>query len=83
MRIYFVASEQSDHQVFAEALQDHELHFVSELKDVEINSVEAVKRINQTTLENHQRFLSWSAGKRGRQNDCGGKPLPMIRPLLL
>ena len=36
MRIYFVASEQSDHQVFAEALQDHELHFVSELKDVEI-----------------------------------------------
>jgi cell division protein YceG involved in septum cleavage len=35
MRIYFVALEESDRQVFAEALQEHERNFFSELKDVE------------------------------------------------
>lgn len=45
MRIYFVALEQSDHEVFAEALQDHEVNFVSALKDVEIDAEILSKRV--------------------------------------
>ncbi len=38
---------------------------------IAFNSVEAAKRMNQTTLENMNVFLAGKAGKRGRQNDCG------------
>jgi len=58
MRIYFVASEQSDHEVFAEALQDHEIHFVSELKDFEIDaeilSIFIQSIIDACFLDQHQ-----------------------------
>jgi lactate dehydrogenase-like 2-hydroxyacid dehydrogenase len=60
MRIYFVGSEQSDHEIFAEALQDHELHFVSELEDVEIDAeilsifIESI--IDAYFLDQHQQI---------------------------
>ena len=60
MRIYFVALEQSDHAVFAEALQDHELNFVSALKDVEIDAeilsifIESI--IDTGFLDQHQKI---------------------------
>ncbi len=60
MRIYFVASEQSDHEVFAEALQDHELIFVSELKyvenDAEILSVFIESIIDAGFLDQRQKI---------------------------
>jgi D-lactate dehydrogenase len=58
MRIYFVASEQSSDEAFAEALRDHELHFVSELNevemDVEILSVFIESIIDARFLDQHQ-----------------------------
>jgi D-lactate dehydrogenase len=60
MRIYFVALEESDRQVFAEALQEHERNFFSELKDVEIDAeillifIQSV--IDACFLEPHQKI---------------------------
>jgi D-lactate dehydrogenase len=60
MRTYFVASERSDHEVFAEALREHELHFVSELKDVEIDveilSIFIESIIDACFLDQHQKI---------------------------
>jgi D-lactate dehydrogenase len=60
MRIYFVETEQSDEEVFAEALQDHELHFVSELKRVEIDaeilSIFIQSTIDASFLDQHQKI---------------------------
>jgi hypothetical protein len=55
MRIYFVASEQSDDELFTEALRDHEVHFVSELKDVE-SDAEILSVFLESIIDN--RFLN-------------------------